>query len=45
MKTILLFATLLASTLSLAQIHQACHSENHDSRTFGIAYGARKRIP
>ncbi|MGO9433279.1 MAG: hypothetical protein ACLP00_03170 [Terracidiphilus sp.] len=33
-----LFATLLTSTLAFAGIHDSCHTDNHDSRTFAVAY-------
>jgi hypothetical protein len=38
MKTILLLTTLLTSTLAFAGIHDSCHTDNKDSRTFAIAY-------
>jgi hypothetical protein len=37
MKTILT-ALLLTSTLAFAGVHDACHSDNHDSRVFAVAY-------
>jgi hypothetical protein len=30
--------TLLTSTLAVAGIHDACHTDNRDSRTFAVAY-------
>jgi hypothetical protein len=30
--------TLLTSTLAFAGIHDACHTEKHDSRVFAVAY-------
>jgi hypothetical protein len=38
MKTATLFMMLLAPTLSFAGIHDACHSDNKDSKTFAVAY-------
>jgi hypothetical protein len=36
-KIALLF-TLLTSTFGFAGIHDACHTDNHDSRVFAVAY-------
>jgi hypothetical protein len=33
-----LFATLLTSTLAFAGVHDSCHTESKDSRTFAVAY-------
>lgn len=33
-----LFATLLTSTLAFAGVHDSCHTDNHDSRVFAVAY-------
>lgn len=38
MKTILLLTMVLISTLAFAGIHDSCHTDNHDSRTFAVAY-------
>jgi hypothetical protein len=38
LKTTLLFVTLLTSSLAFAGIHDACHTEKHDSRVFAVAY-------
>jgi hypothetical protein len=37
MKTIVL-ALLLTSGVAFAQIHNSCHTDNHDSRVFAVAY-------
>jgi hypothetical protein len=38
MKAILLLTTLLTSTLAFAGIHDLCHTDNKESRTFAVAY-------
>ena len=38
MKTTLLFAVLLAPSLAFAGVHDSCHTDNHNSRVFAVAY-------
>lgn len=37
-KQMILVMMLLSSSLAFAGIHDSCHSDNHDSRTFAVAY-------
>ena len=38
LKLTILFVTLLTSTIAFAGVHDACHSDNHDSRAFAVSY-------
>lgn len=38
LKTTLMFAMLLTSSLTFAGIHDACHTGDKDSRVFAVAY-------
>jgi hypothetical protein len=38
MKTVALLVLLIYSTAAFAQIHDSCHTDNHDSRVFAVAY-------
>ena len=38
MKTKILAVVLLTTTFAFGGIHDACHSDNHDSRVFAVAY-------
>jgi hypothetical protein len=38
LKTIGLTLMLLSSSVAFAGIHDSCHTDNHDSRTFAVAY-------
>jgi hypothetical protein len=38
MKTITLLTMLLTASFAFAGIHDACHSDNKDSKTFAVAY-------
>jgi len=37
MRTVALFV-LLSSTAAFAGVHDSCHTDNHDSRVFAVAY-------
>jgi hypothetical protein len=38
MTKLILGILLLGSTMTFAQIHNDCHSDNHDSRLFAVGY-------
>ena len=38
LKTTLVFVMLLTSSFTFAGIHDACHTDNKDSRVFAVAY-------
>jgi hypothetical protein len=38
MKTTVLAVVLLTTTFAFGRIHDACHTDNYDSRVFAVAY-------
>src|SRR6202044_2595119 len=37
-RALVLFTVMFASSLAFAGIHDACHTDNKDSKTFAVAY-------